>query len=136
MPEKNTNNGLVFCCLAACLCLLQGAAGAQQTNGAENQVSMTNLRQWAAGSPERTFRPDLKEGAAPFQFKRAVPRGLGNHAPPPALTFGWNAEKLPFFCRMEYRLGKKTILPFKFRLGSVEYVDWLEQKPGCTPFGP
>lgn len=135
MPGKNTNNGLLICCLATCFCLFQGAVEAQQTNGAQNQVSMAKLRHWAAGSPERAFRPGLM-GTAYFQFERFVPGGLGNHASLPALSFGWNAEELPFFCRIEYRLGKTTAIPFKFRLGSVEYVDWLEQKPGCTAFGP
>lgn len=46
----------------------------------------------------------------------------------------WTADELPFFCRIEHNLGKKTKVPFKFRLGSVEYVDWLEKKPGCTNF--
>lgn len=40
----------------------------------------------------------------------------------------WEAESLPFFCRIEYDLAKKSNVPLKFRLGSVEYVDWLEGK--------
>lgn len=46
----------------------------------------------------------------------------------------WDANALPFFCRIEHKLGKKNRVPVKFRLGSVEYVDWLEGKPGCTSF--
>jgi hypothetical protein len=38
------------------------------------------------------------------------------------------AENLPFFCKLEHNWGKKLPMPFKFRLGSVEYVDWLEGK--------
>lgn len=48
----------------------------------------------------------------------------------------WTSESLPFFCRIEHDLGKKTRIPFKFRLGSVEYVDWMEGKPGCGDFAP
>lgn len=40
----------------------------------------------------------------------------------------WSAETLPFFCRIEHQWGKKVRIPIKFRLGSVEYVDWLEGK--------
>lgn len=40
----------------------------------------------------------------------------------------WNAETLPFFCRIEHQWAKQHRIPLKFRLGSVEYVDWLEGK--------
>jgi hypothetical protein len=33
-----------------------------------------------------------------------------------------------FFCRKELMLEKSTKLPFRFRLGSLEYVDRLERK--------
>jgi hypothetical protein len=39
-------------------------------------------------------------------------------------------DQLPVFCKIEHKLGKKMAVPLKFRLGSVEYVDWLEGKPG------
>lgn len=40
----------------------------------------------------------------------------------------WKPEDMPFFCRIEHEVGKKLPLLFKFRLGSVDYVDWLEGK--------
>ena len=40
----------------------------------------------------------------------------------------WKPADLPFFCRIEHELGKKLPVQFKFRLGSVEYVDALEGK--------
>ncbi|MBK6995870.1 MAG: hypothetical protein IPH31_13420 [Lewinellaceae bacterium] len=40
----------------------------------------------------------------------------------------WSSKELPFFCKIEHNWGKKARLPLKFRLGSVEYVDWLEGK--------
>jgi len=40
----------------------------------------------------------------------------------------WSAESLPFFCKIEHKWAKKHRIPMKFRLGSVEYVDWLEGK--------
>lgn len=45
-----------------------------------------------------------------------------------ALPPRWNREQLPFFCRIEYQWAKSNKIPVKFRLGSVEYVDWLEGK--------
>ena len=35
---------------------------------------------------------------------------------------------LAFFCRQELKLEKVTKIPFKFRLGSVQQVDYLEGK--------
>ena len=36
-----------------------------------------------------------------------------------------------FFCRQELLLEKRFLLPIKFRLGSVNFVDYLEQKPNA-----
>jgi hypothetical protein len=44
----------------------------------------------------------------------------------------WDAEQLPFFCKWEHKLGAKLPIPVLFRLGSVEYVNWLEQKGGAA----
>lgn len=40
----------------------------------------------------------------------------------------WSETCLPFFCRIEHRWAKTNRIPLKFRLGSVDYVDWLEGK--------
>ena len=37
-------------------------------------------------------------------------------------------ENLGFFCRKEIQLQKVTTVPVKFRLGSYDYVNWLEGK--------
>lgn len=38
------------------------------------------------------------------------------------------AQRLPFFCDKEYKLEKLTKIPFRFRLGSVDYCDKMEGK--------
>jgi len=35
---------------------------------------------------------------------------------------------LAFFCKIEVQIEKAAKIPFKFRLGDVRYVDYLEQK--------
>lgn len=41
-------------------------------------------------------------------------------------------QSLPFSCRSELQLQKLTALPLYFRLGSKDYVDYLEKKPNAA----
>ena len=41
------------------------------------------------------------------------------------------ARGLPFFCRQELHMDKKLPMQVRLRMGSVQHVDWLEQKPGA-----
>lgn len=62
--------------------------------------------------------------AAMFQISEAVNAPLSHIFLP-----RWSAEDLPFFCKIEHDWSKnRARFPVKFRLGSVEYVDWLEGK--------
>ena len=51
-------------------------------------------------------------------------------APKKSLTVPsvFSVEALPFFCKIEYKMGLNQKVPLKFRLGDVQYVDQLEGK--------
>ena len=41
-------------------------------------------------------------------------------------------QHLSFFCKKELQLQKLTSLPVFFRIGSKDYVDYMEKKPNAT----
>lgn len=74
------------------------------------------------------YAPGNTQGIPPKAFKQVqldqgTPAGLH-----PVFLPKWAPEDLPFFCKIEHDWGLKSRIPIKFRLGSVEYVDWLEGK--------
>ncbi len=47
---------------------------------------------------------------------------------PRSIPSVFSVETLPFFCKIEYKLGLNNKLPVKFRLGDVQYIEQLEGK--------
>ena len=46
-------------------------------------------------------------------------------------TASYYPNSLGFVCKKELQLDKITAVPIRFRLGSLEYVNWMEQKPNA-----
>lgn len=99
----------------------------QHAGCATSTMSMQQLRQLAQGS-----RQPGSVQFIPVKFEIPQPDNTGNSksTPLPSAIFlpRWSAADLPVFCRIEHEIGRKMPVMVKFRLGSVEYVDWLEGK--------
>jgi hypothetical protein len=48
------------------------------------------------------------------------------------VTADFYTRNFGFFCKKELQLEKVTRVPLRFRLGSLQYNDYLEQKPNAV----
>ena len=62
-----------------------------------------------------TFQENKKNGFNPLDTQQQMPAAYAY-------------KDLAFFCKIEVQLEKAVKMPVKFRLGSVDYVDYLEGK--------
>lgn len=42
--------------------------------------------------------------------------------------YSFDVSKLPFFCKIEHKIEAKSKIPFRFRIGDLNYVNMLENK--------
>jgi len=68
------------------------------------------------------FKPKLSLTIQNFTLEN-----LGMY-PPALITKSFDADDLPFFCKIEHKIERIGKIPFRFRLGDLNYVNMLENK--------
>lgn len=66
----------------------------------------------------------------PLELKYSI---LNKSYSPTAQPKAYSYNDLAFFCKVEVQIEKAAKIPFKFRLGDVRYVDYLEKKIDFRP---
>ena len=68
--------------------------------------------------PSLQYIPSTKSSSTP----------IANQTPTKHIPLAYAYKELAPFCKLEVKMEKVAKMPIKVRLGSVDYVDWLEGK--------
>jgi len=129
MPQRYFFGVVVF------IFLFCGEILGQEKNVEKIPVALDNYSNYTGFSESMSHRSFIKNNALNGQ-KRAlnpIPFSLFTSAFCPVLTTqvtqDFYSQHLSFFCRKELQIEKATTIPLRFRLGSLAYTNYLEQKP-------
>ena len=96
------------------------------TTGLSAQTALRTERLVANGTLPDYAAPRL---LLPLRAVGAIDAPAARPAPNrPASPAAWRYQDLAFFCRVEVQLEQRTRMNVRFRLGSTDYVDYLEGK--------
>lgn len=109
---------LLYFCLGSHFLMAQMVVTASSKNYQDLQTQLiqapTNIN-FTQQIQHFTFQENKKNSFNPLNNQQQIPAAYAY-------------KDLAFFCKIEVQLEKVVKLPVKFRLGSVDYVDYLEGK--------
>lgn len=116
-------------CFVVVLKLFFNAESFSQINLSGKGVAQPVIASFSTGQStfsfeNRGFISIKKSGQSAREIKK-------NFHPPAFSTERFINQPRSFFCRQEWLFEKKTSIPLRVRLGSLEYVNYLEQKPNA-----
>lgn len=110
--------------VALILTMLYSVSYAQQHS--ETKLSNPVLKQRS-----RSFDSEITSGTYKSLLPSALPKfsQQATGRPLHPISEDYFTKNFGFFCRKEWQFQKRTTVPLRFRLGSLEYCDYLEVKP-------
>ena len=118
--------------------LFNGEILAQEKNVEKIPVFLSNYSNYTGFSISGSHRyfirntPKFGKEIAVKPFALSLSTITFNPSRPTCLSQDFYSQHLSFFCRKELQIEKATSIPLRFRLGSMQYTDYLEQKPNCS----
>ena len=89
------------------------------------------LLEWRAGvifQKSMTLDGAAKRPEQLYMPVKAFPDYSAAKFPTAVLAGNYYQEQLGIICKQEYKLERATHIPFRFRLGSLDYCNYLEGK--------
>ncbi len=119
--KMNKKAKILFFCM---IFVVRAAFG--QEKGANSPVYNGSFTAFTADTPHFCSMSLVKKGSRSY-IGFPVKRDCSTPSMP-VISSNFYTQNFGFFCKKELQLEKITKVPFKFRLGSVQQVDWMEGK--------
>ena len=126
-------------CLFCLLCLSFCNADAQSIAERNGGITLDHFATKRVGLIEMEGNlAALSRAPEESNHPKGIPSGRGLKVSPPSPSLMiqkpviglpvFNSCKQPFFCKIESQIERKSRFAPRFRLGSLDYTNWLEQK--------
>ena len=87
-------------------------------------VNLTTIRKNVGSKNFQTFNYVYKHQLSFYTYKLVKPAEI-------ICLKDYYLQNLGSICRMEYKIQKVISVPLRFRIGSLDYTNYLEQKPNA-----